>query len=996
MEKNEQAARHGALGRRGGRRSARRTVWVALASLCVAPAAWAEGPVARFNLPAESLPQAILDFYHQSGVEAIYAATPQVQKLRTRAVRGRMQSSVALARMLEGTGLIFTFESPRSVILRPAPPRPAAPIRPGVPAKAPAPQHPLTDETPMVLRPVEVTGSLIRGVRSAIAPLVYIRHSELEQSAYPNVQQALYALPMVSLNGPREDLGIDNNDQYGAGINLRGLGVGATLVLIDGRRQPFGGLTGGFVDVSTIPWSAVRRIEVLPDGASALYGADAVAGVVNIIMRDHFTGAQSEVRYGSAADGRAEWMFAQLLGTRWRSGHAMFDYEYSDATPLGAAARPYAANADKTPFGGGNYDSYYTNPGNILDPRTLQPTYGISGAASGTTALSPVVNLQNPFSAYQIFPDRMAQEFYGSVSEHIGSDVDLFAQGRYALRNTSRSALPDSQVLQVPASNPFYVNPYPGVPYTLVAYNFLPLLGPTRFASKTRVYMGTAGATIRLGAHWQMTVSESGGKQSLISAQYGVVNTAALATALADPNPATAFDPFAANAAANSATAAAISRSFRLHSVSGIESTDVVANGPLLPLPAGEAKLAVGVERRADSLSLDVPNPADPEAGVVPQQYRRQVVSAYSQLHVPLVGDAQNRRATPRLTLDLAGRYDHYSDFGGTFNPMGRLQWTVTQWLQLRASWGRSYRAPKLSDLYDSAENLDGLAVLPDPLSPTGRSLVLVEQGSNPGLRQETASTWTAGLDVSPWRGAQVSLTYYDIVYRNRIEQPASANPLDILQHQSEWATVISRNPTPAEIAAICTSPRFVGPVASCLASRPAALVDLRLANLAATHTRGVDFDARERLASRWGRFALELRGTDVLTFTQRVTPSSAPVDILDTVGNPLSLRLRSTLSWSRHGGGEPGWGGALTVNYTGGYRNPASTLVPGVSSWTTLDVYVRYRLSPGPLGHTSVALNVVNALNSNPPFVDSQFGYDLYNVQALGRVVSVELNQRW
>ncbi len=964
------------------------------------PAAWADGPVVQFDLPAEALPQAILDFYHQSGVQAIYAATPEVRKLRTRAVSGRLESSVALARMLEGTGLTFTFDSPHSVIIRPVP-KPSARVAPRAPIASPAPArpHPAADVTPVALRPVEVTGSLIRGVRSAIAPLVYIRRAQLKQAAYPNVQQALYALPLVSLNGPREDLGIDDNDQYGAGINLRGLGVGATLVLVNGRRQPFGGLTGGFVDVSTIPWSAVRRIEVLPDGASALYGADAVAGVVNIIMRDDFTGAQSEVRYGSAPDGRAEWMFSQLLGTRWRSGHAMFDYEYSDATPLDAAARPYAADSNKTPYGGGNYDTYYTNPGNILNPFTLQPAYGIPAGYTGTLTaarLSPTINLQNSFSALQIFPDRMAHEFYGSASQHIGTLVDLFVQGRYAERRTARSALPDSTVLQVPPSNPFYINPYPQVPYTLVAYNFLPLLGPTRFASSTRVFAGTAGATIRLGAHWQMTVSESSGKQFLRSTEYGVTDPVALAAALADPNPATAFDPFAASAAVAPATLSAISRGYQLHSVSGMHSTDVVANGSLLRLPAGAAKLAVGFERRTESLEIDVPDPFNPLSAPVPQHFSRQVISAYSQLHVPLIGSPVNRRASPRVTLDLAGRYDHYSDFGGTFDPTARLQWTATQWLKLRASWGRSYRAPKLDDLYDTAQNLSGLVVLSDPSSPTGRALVLAEQGSNPNLRQETASTWTAGLDIAPWRGAQVSLTYYEIDYWNRIEQPASDDPLGILQHQSEWAAVINRNPTAAEIAAICTSQQYIGPVSTCLASRPAAIVDLRLANLATTHTRGIDFEARDHLANRWGHFAFELRGTDVFAFTQAVTPASPAVSILDTVGNPLSLRLRGTLSWSDRGARRPGWAGALSINFTGAYRNPGSTLVPVVPAWTTLDVYLRYRLSPGRRGQTTVSLNAMNALNHDPPFVDNQFGYDIYNVQALGRVVSLELDQRW
>jgi outer membrane receptor protein involved in Fe transport len=441
---------------------------------------------------------------------------------------------------------------------------------------------------------------------------------------------------------------------------------------------------------------------------------------------------------------------------------------------------------------------------------------------------------------------------------------------------------------------------------------------------------------------------------------------------------------------------AAISRDFRRSSASTLDSSDLVADGPLMRLPAGEAKLAVGLEWRTESLALQVPIPTDPEEPTVAQRYGRRVVSAYSQLHVPLVGAAHDGRAPPRLTLDVAGRYDHYSDFGGTFNPMARLEWITSDWLKLRASWGRSYRAPTLDDLYDTSQNVSGLTVVPDPSSPTGSSLVLAEQGSNPNLREETARTWTAGIDFAPWRGTRLSLTYYDIDYWNRIEQPAADDPLAILEDESEWAEVITRSPTAAEIAAICESPQFVGPVASCLASHPAAIVDLRLANLSATQTRGLDIEASERFVSRWGHFHFRLRGSDVLRFEQSLTPNSPAVSILDTLGNPLSVRLRGVVGWAAHAADAPGWGVDLAVNYTGSYRDPGSTLVPGVRAWTTLDVLARYRLNPGRLGQTTIQLNAVNALNESPPFVDDEFGYDIDNVQALGRVLSLQVTQCW
>jgi outer membrane receptor for ferrienterochelin and colicin len=177
---------------------------------------------------------------------------------------------------------------------------------------------------------VVVTGSLIRGVLDMMAPLMMVSHREMTQTGYASVQDALQALPLTSLAGPREDLGVNGNYNRGAGINLRGLGVGATLVLVNGHRQPAAGLDGEFVDVSNIPWSAVDRIEVLPSGASALYGSDAIAGVVNIIMRENLQGADTQVRLAESPGGADQRLVSQLLGTHWGTGKALLAYEYSE------------------------------------------------------------------------------------------------------------------------------------------------------------------------------------------------------------------------------------------------------------------------------------------------------------------------------------------------------------------------------------------------------------------------------------------------------------------------------------------------------------------------------------------------------------------------------------------------------------------------------------------------------------------------------------------
>jgi iron complex outermembrane recepter protein len=975
--------------------------------LLVATDARAEDPVARFDLPSEPLAQALIDFYHQSGISPGFVATPQMDQAKSSPVSGVMASSTALTLLLKGTGFTFRFDTTDSVAVVPAEPaidgqKPSVAL--ARPATPPASQTAAVEQDRGRLEQVNVTGSLIHGVQDAVAPLIYLKQQQLAMASFATVEDALYSLPIMSLNGPREDLGIDDNYQYGAGLDLRGLGVGATLVLVNGQRQPLSGLNGDFVDVSTIPWSAVQRIEVLPDGASALYGSDAVAGVVNIIMRDNFEGADTQLRYGTAIGGRREVMASQLLGTHWNGGHAMLAYQYSDTTPLDAADRPYAANADKTPYGGGNYDSYYSNPGNFVDPATLQPTYGIpagqNGQALTQAALSSSINLQNQFAQYQIFPEVRAHELYTAVAEDVNDRLQLFFDGRFAERDALRNAFPDTELLTVPPSNPFYVNPFGGTPYALVAYSFSRDLGPSIFSAKSDAYTGTAGTKFQFGETWQAALTESYGRQSLISNEYNVPDPTALAASLADSDPATAFDPFGAGSDTNPETLQAINRDYPIHAVSSIEATRLVTDGSLFSMPAGDARIAVGVERREEMLSHDVSDLLDPLGPTVSQSYDRHVTSLFSQLALPIVGDPRNPRGVPRLELTAAGRYEHYSDFGGTFNPSVRLRWIPSESLKLRASWGRSFRAPKLDDLYDTSNNVAGSVVLPDPQSATGRSLVLVEQGSNPTLKQETANTWTAGFDFAPvfLPSLTLSLTYYSVDYENRIAQPAADDPFAILENENEWAPVITRNPSRAQIDAVCNSSDYQGSVPACLASSPAAIIDGRLANLAATKTTGIDLQASDTFSSSWGRIDVGVTGNYVFEFDQAVTPTSPAVDIVDTITNPLSLRLRGTIEWNREGPGMPGPGFSLAVNYTGGYKNPGSTLVPNVAPWTTLDARAVYRTREGDGWRSGMelSLNAVNVFNHDPPFVDDLYGYDIYNLQALGRVMSVDVSKRW
>lgn len=969
---------------------------------------WAAGPTAEFHVSAGHAPQTLREFYLQSQVRVLYLADT-VKGVETQAVTGQFEASDALAQMLQGTGLTYEFDGEYSVLIKPAPDVAAA-LSASTAAPGAGPIIPLSPlsatDKPAKVEEVLVTGSLIHGVFDIASPLLAVENKQLKRTPYAAVQDAVQSLPLAASISRGEVLGGDGNANHGSGINLRGLGDGATLVLVNGRRQPMAGARGDFVDVSNIPWSMVERIEVLPDGGSALYGSDAIAGVVNVLLRENLDGAESQLRYGAAPDGATELLASQLLGRRWDSGHWLAGYQYYERSSLAAADRSYTANTDKRALGGRDFSSVASNPGNILDPDTQQPLFAIPRGQDGTSLtasdlLPGVVNYRNYFADAQLLPDKSMHTLYFTGSQALSEGLELFVEGRYAYReHRLRPWSVDGgeyPLLVVPDSNPYFVDAYGGASYVIVAYDFANELGPLREHGTTRSYLGTMGMNAQLGGAWQGSVSASYGAEDLRHTTYGNVNSTALNSALADPDPATAFNPFGDGVQNNPATLEAIHLIVRRTARSEIASLQLAADGPVLALPSGMAKMAVGAEYREEMLTQTT----DYEGVPLPNRVRvgRKVSAIFSELSVPLISSPVDPQAPPRLELSLAGRFEQYDDFGRTFNPKLGLRWTPLASLKLRASWGTSFRAPTLIDLDDS-RNTASLESLADPRSPTGRSDILGLQGGNPDLKEERASTWTAGLDLAPsaWPGLQLSLTGYSIHYEDQVIQPGPSNPYEILYQEDQWASVITRNPSQAQIDAICNSPQFVSDPQQCNTLSPTVIVDIRKHNLAITKVQGLDFTLRQSFVTDAGHWYLEANGTRVFHFKQAFTKTSPLIDVVDTVENALALRVRGSVEWYRHGRQQPGLGVSLSASYTGGYRDPDSSVHGTVGSWTTWDFGLSYRT--GERGdwadNTSLVLNVTNVLDEDPPFVDRSWGYDWFNAQPSGRVASFYVSKAW
>lgn len=301
------------------------------ASLVLAFASAAIAQQRSFDIPAQEAASAIAQYGLQAGVQ-ITAPTDALKGVRTAPLKGSMDARAALQDLLKGTGLVVARDDGRTVVLQMGPQGEAA------------------AETARVVDEVIVTGSNLRGAPPT-SPLQTITRADIERSGFSQVGDLIRSLPSNFNGGQNPGGGFvtyrDNADNQNvtaaSSINLRGLGSGATLVLVNGKRMT-GDSMFSAPDISGVPLNAMERIDIVPDGASAIYGADAVAGVVNMVLRKDYNGAQTSVRMGGATrGGGAEQTYGGLIGRSDERGYALASLEYSQQEPIMASQRDFAS-----------------------------------------------------------------------------------------------------------------------------------------------------------------------------------------------------------------------------------------------------------------------------------------------------------------------------------------------------------------------------------------------------------------------------------------------------------------------------------------------------------------------------------------------------------------------------------------------------------------------------------------------------------------------------
>ena len=893
-----------------------RAILVAVLSIGLLASLSAAEVKSRFDLPAEPLAQALRDFAIQANCNISYDPSA-VGDLQAPAIKGEFTPADALAKILTGTRL--TVVSVNADTLRIVE-KPASISRDGERSRekygadairvayagpdVPAPTIASSGSEPESkgaksgkdadLEEITVTGTHIRGAKESPSPVEIFTRDDIDAAGFNTVQQFLQALPQNFGSASENTIsaiagnGQTNNTVNGSAPNLRGLGADATLVLINGHRVAPGNSDGSFVDISMIPLTAIDRIEIVMDGASAIYGSDAVGGVVNIILRKHYDGVETRAQLGSVSNGSMHNIqIGQTVGDDWSSGSALLSYQYFDQTPLSAGSRDY------------------------------------------------LKSVPLPFT---LLPEQVQHAAFANIEQNIGAGIDVHGDMAYSHRSTYTAFSADDPT-----------------------YGYVTSANPSRIDD----YSVSLGATARLAHQTELEVTATYSESD--TAQEGFQNPS--------PSP----------------------LRFVQNTKAAITSLDANLDGVLASVPAGPLRYAIGGQYRRESFGNTYLYPTTDNTFYP----NRDVDAGYVEFHVPVIGKSSGSGADPALELALADREERYSDFGSTNNPEIGTIWKSIPGFAIRGTYGTSFKAPLLSQLNPIPSQVVPIPGADFNPAPGGTPNTLLVYGGNPDLQPEKARVWTVGLDFKPLEipGLKAKLTYYDIVFRDRIAVAgASFCSCNIFNESAILGpSILERNPPASLVQQLIAFPTYENPF-NIEPSTIGAIFDSRDFNLSTVKTRGLDFALGYETALHGTQIDTGIDGTYIFTFDNQFTNSAPVTAILNTTYNPVDLRLRARVIVTR---GPMSAG--MYLNFTDAYTNTNVTPNARVSSWTTADAVINYDLSfiGAPLNHTSVALSVSNIANRNPPYVATApsgypITYDGENANALGRYLSLRFQKRW
>jgi iron complex outermembrane recepter protein len=726
-------------------------------------------------------------------------------------------------------------------------------------------------------------------------------------------------------------------------FQMRGLGVDTTLVLINGRRAPPSAtsVTLNAFDLNTIPLTAVDRIEIMSDSASAIYGADAIGGVVNIILREDIKSPDVYLHYGDAAGGARERRAAtsfSISGGRFKSAWTI---DYFERDMLIGAERDLWRNQNFTRFGGTDWRVATANPGNIYSItgeslpglRSSQASVPVGSSGIGLRpedflATDGVISRDSSLATAAILPALNRLSAFGSGEFSLNDGLDLFGEVLIATSEVgNHGALPFVSQVIVPAENPF--NPF-GQPVA-VDYRFVGMK-PTLYSTEsefTRFVFGARGGLHRWD--WEVTLTST--DEHVNSARTNDVDITRVQSALESTEPQSALNLFADGPAG---TEALLSSLVGKPQVSDYFSGGVQASGflrgQLFEGSGGTSELVIGGEWRREELrSVDM----------TVMDSERDIASGFAEVKLPLL---------KALSIKLALRGDYYENANDAVNPQYGLVWRLAQDWMVRAAYGTSFRPPSLPE--QGSQTFEYLLPIADPSRGGSVSLVRLIVGGNPDLENVSAHSFTSGIVWRPnYRpGLQLGAHYWRVVMDDRIVVPRTWD----VEKLEQLGRVTRFNPTEDDSLA-----GWPGMIES---------LDGSLLNYGRLETSGIDVDLSYRVAGRMGSLQTTLSATWVDEYaSQDLSPlqGSDRVGIATLDGTIPEWRLVGSVGWEGKA-----WGASTTATFTPSYRDadltgvlnrslPSRTIVD-IQTWLDLGKLFESEVLEG-LKLTAGALNLLD-----------------------------------
>ena len=791
---------------------------------------------------------------------------------------------------------------------------------------APSPQAQPAAQSDQGAQDIVVTGSLFRRTDTETpSPVTVLTAENLQKAGITNVADAVRSISADN-SGSVPTAFAAGFGTGSAAVSLRGLTVNSTLVLIDGIRTtnyPYADDgQRAFVDLNSIPKSTIDRIEVLKDGASSTYGADAIGGVVNIITRKEIKGIEGTVEGGISQRGDGGEQRLTLTagyGDLSEQGFNVYingEYEKDNLISVNDRGFPYNTT-DLTSIGGldnnvGAFGAFggrlgttsavvrpatQTTPGNpysgVALPNTLSQVLNPAGCAAGTAQHFDPVTLENGGAggAYceqnqagygTIQPEQTRYGFTAHATVQVGADAQAYLVGTYYKSKVFSTTQPamirqlnpiNSQNIVLPAllSNG-QLNPQD--PYAAqglaaqINYSFGDI--PASFESDNSVYRVAAGIAGKFGGDWSYSVDATYARSDLTGLNKGYLNIDGLANAI-NTGSYNFIDPsLNSQAVRDSISPDVITKaSSELYMIQAVVTKDLFA------LPGGPLQLGVGGSVRHESLDNPNANANNAYLGLnaVTAEGARTISAAFFELNAPVL---------TQLEINASGRYDHYSDGFSRFSPKVGFKFTPIKEVALRGTFSRGFRAPSFAESQNgavigytnSAKDCNLVLAHGGTATPTGCTggdayvqtySIGFNSASNPNLKPEKSQSFTGGAIFQPTRWLSMTVDYYNIKKTDVI----SGGPLAGTAIANYYAgTALPANYT---VVVDDADPQFPNAV------RRVLIVNSPYANAAALKTSGIDVSIQGDF--KFGddnRFTSRLEGTEILNYDFKPSADSA------------------------------------------------------------------------------------------------------------------------